>query len=132
NEEEKKAEEVKDIPGDAQVEGRQAEIYQINMDHASKVLSMQKDKPEVQLAVEVVTTAKLITEFVTAASTPVSAASIIIPAVEPKVPAATTTAIPVRVAAASTRRRKGVVIRDPEEESTAKIPAETKSKDKGK
>nr|GFC10349.1 hypothetical protein [Tanacetum cinerariifolium] len=28
--------------------------------------------------------------------------------------------------------RKGVVIRDPEEESTAIIPAETKSKDKGK
>nr|GFD57044.1 hypothetical protein [Tanacetum cinerariifolium] len=30
------------------------------------------------------------------------------------------------------RRRKGVVIRDPEEESTAKTSAETKSKDKGK
>nr|GEZ34734.1 hypothetical protein [Tanacetum cinerariifolium] len=38
----------------------------------------------------------------------------------------------VRVAAASTRRRKGVVIRDLEEESTAIIPADTKSKDKGK
>nr|GEV25341.1 hypothetical protein [Tanacetum cinerariifolium] len=39
-----------------------------------------------------------------------------------------------RVAAASTRRRKEVVIRDPEEESTAStvIPANTKSKDKGK
>nr|GFB43759.1 hypothetical protein [Tanacetum cinerariifolium] len=39
-----------------------------------------------------------------------------------------------RVAAASTRRRKGVVIRDPEEESTTSsiIPADTKSKDKGK
>nr|GEV55014.1 hypothetical protein [Tanacetum cinerariifolium] len=36
--EEKKAEEVKDITGDAQVEGRQADIYQINMDHAAKVL----------------------------------------------------------------------------------------------
>nr|GEZ56678.1 hypothetical protein [Tanacetum cinerariifolium] len=48
------------------------------------------------------------------------------------VPAATITAALVRVAAASTRRRKGLVIRDPEEESTAKIPAKTKSKDKGK
>nr|GEV66813.1 hypothetical protein [Tanacetum cinerariifolium] len=38
----------------------------------------------------------------------------------------------IRVVAASTRRRKGVVIRDPEEESTAKTNAETKSKDKGK
>nr|GEX69806.1 retrovirus-related Pol polyprotein from transposon TNT 1-94 [Tanacetum cinerariifolium] len=37
-----------------------------------------------------------------------------------------------RVAAASTRRRKRVVIRDPEEESTAILPADTKSKDKGK
>nr|GFC72336.1 hypothetical protein [Tanacetum cinerariifolium] len=33
---------------------------------------------------------------------------------------------------ASTKRRKGVVIRDPKEESTTIIPADTKSKDKGK
>nr|GEU92584.1 reverse transcriptase domain-containing protein [Tanacetum cinerariifolium] len=43
--------------------------------------------------VEVVTTAKLITEVVTAAKTPVSATSITIPAAEPKVP----TAAPVKV-----------------------------------
>nr|GEW29605.1 hypothetical protein [Tanacetum cinerariifolium] len=131
-EEEKKAEEVKDITGDAQVEGRQAEIYQIDMDHAAKVISMQEDKPKVQEVVEVVTTAKLITEVVTAASTLVSAASTIIPAAEPKVPAATITVTPVKITAASTRRRRGVVIRDPEEESSVKTPAETKSKDKGK
>nr|GEX49243.1 hypothetical protein [Tanacetum cinerariifolium] len=101
---EKKAEDAQ-VAGDKQVKGRQAEIYQINMDHALKVLSMQEDEPEVQEAVKVVTTAKLITEVVAAV---------------------------IRVAAASTRRRKGVVIRDPEEESTAKTPAETKSKDKGK
>nr|GEX23041.1 hypothetical protein [Tanacetum cinerariifolium] len=45
-EEEKKAKEVKDIAGDAQVEGMQAEIqakiYQIDMDHPLKVLSMQE------------------------------------------------------------------------------------------
>nr|GEZ06366.1 hypothetical protein [Tanacetum cinerariifolium] len=54
--------------------------------------------------------------------------------VEEEIPAATITAAPVRVVAASTRRRKGVVIRDPEEESTtfSFIPADTKSKDKGK
>nr|GEY13703.1 hypothetical protein [Tanacetum cinerariifolium] len=104
-EEEKKAEEAK-FAGDDQVQGRQAEIYQINMDHASKVLSMQEDEPaEVQEVVDVVTTAKLITKVVTAA---------------------------IRVVVASTRRRKGVVIRDPEEESTTIIPADTKSKDKGK
>nr|GFB93677.1 hypothetical protein [Tanacetum cinerariifolium] len=31
---------VKDITGDAQVEGRQAAIYQIDMDHAVKVLKV--------------------------------------------------------------------------------------------
>nr|GFC55795.1 hypothetical protein [Tanacetum cinerariifolium] len=45
-EEEKKVEEVKDITGDAQVEGRkaeiQAEIYQIDMGHATKVLNKGK------------------------------------------------------------------------------------------
>nr|GFC03398.1 hypothetical protein [Tanacetum cinerariifolium] len=42
-EEEKKAEEVKDIVSDEHVKGRQAKIYQIDMDHAAKVLCMQKD-----------------------------------------------------------------------------------------
>nr|GFA95856.1 hypothetical protein [Tanacetum cinerariifolium] len=112
-EEEKKAEEVKDITGDAQVEGRKAEIYQIDMDHAAKVLSMQEDEPEVKELVEAVTTAKLITEVVTAASTSVSVASTIIPAAELKVPALTITTTPVKVVAASTRRRREVVIRDP-------------------
>nr|GEX32419.1 hypothetical protein [Tanacetum cinerariifolium] len=89
-EEEKKEEEAKVVEDD-QVQGRQAKIYKIDMDHASKVLSMQEDKPaevkeedepaEVKEVVDVVTTAK-----------------------------------------------------DPEEESTTSliIPADTKSKDKGK
>nr|GEU32505.1 uncharacterized mitochondrial protein AtMg00810-like [Tanacetum cinerariifolium] len=110
----------------------QAEIYQIDIDHPSKVLSMHEDEPEVQEVVEVVTTAKLIIEVVTAASAPVSAASTIIPAAEPNILAATITAAPVKVTAASTIRRKQVVIRDPKKESSAKTPAETKSKDKGK
>nr|GFB70878.1 hypothetical protein [Tanacetum cinerariifolium] len=119
------------VDGDEQ--GRQAKIYQIDMDHALKVLSMQQDEPEVQEVVDVVTTAKIITKVVTAASELVTTASITISAVEPQVPAAAiTTAAQVRVATAFTRRRKGVVIRDLEEESTVKIPTETKSKDKGK
>nr|GEZ19620.1 hypothetical protein [Tanacetum cinerariifolium] len=111
--EKEKTKEVKVITGDAQVEGRQAEIYQINMDHAVKVLSMQEDESKVQEAVEsmqedelkvqeaveVVTTAKLITEV---------------------------------VAVVVKQRRRGVVIMDPEEESSTKTPTETKSKDKGK
>nr|GEV93036.1 hypothetical protein [Tanacetum cinerariifolium] len=79
---EKKAEEAQ-VAGDDQVKGRQFKIYQINMDHASKVLSMQEDEPEVQKVVDVVTTAKLITEVVTAASESVTAASTTIAAAKP-------------------------------------------------
>nr|GFB05750.1 xylulose kinase-1 [Tanacetum cinerariifolium] len=92
---------------------RLKKVYKIDMDHALKVLSMQDDEPEVNEVVDVVTTAKLITKVVTAASKSVTAASITIAAVEPQVSAATITAALVRVAAASTGRRKGVVIRDP-------------------
>nr|GFB89807.1 hypothetical protein [Tanacetum cinerariifolium] len=82
---------------DDEVEGRhadkQAEIYNIDLDHSSKVV---------------------------AASTP-------IPAAKPKT--LTITVAP----AVSTRRRKGVVIRDLEEELPSDTPAETpKVKDKGK
>nr|GEY62734.1 hypothetical protein [Tanacetum cinerariifolium] len=89
---------------------------------------------EVQEVVDVITTAKLITEVVTAASETVTAASTTISTAEPQVPAAIITGAPAKVVAAPSRRRKGMVIRDREEESTTSsiIPAETKSKDKGK
>nr|GEY31336.1 uncharacterized mitochondrial protein AtMg00810-like [Tanacetum cinerariifolium] len=106
-----------------------------NMVKVLKLRRLKKeDEPaEVQEVVDVVTTAKLITEVVTAASEIVTATSTTISAAEPQVPAAaTTTVAPVRVTAASTRRRKRVVIRDPEKESTTIIPTDTKSKDKGK
>nr|GEZ76645.1 hypothetical protein [Tanacetum cinerariifolium] len=98
----------------------------------------EKTEPaEVQEVVDVVTTAKLITKVVTASSEIVTAASAIITTAEARVYVATTatlTTAPVRVVVAPSRRRKGVVIRDPEEESTTStiIPVETKSKDKGK
>nr|GEX50830.1 hypothetical protein [Tanacetum cinerariifolium] len=80
-----------------------AEIYNLDLDHPSKVLSMQEDDSEVQEVVEVVTTAKLITDVVTAATSQVSATSATIPAVKPK------------------------------DESSSKTPAETHGlKDKGK
>nr|GEW76198.1 putative ribonuclease H-like domain-containing protein [Tanacetum cinerariifolium] len=126
--------EVRDNTGDAQVEGRQAGIYQIDIDHAAKVLSMQEDESEVQEAVEVVTTAKLITEVVVVVSETVSAAAVVLAVVSETVSAAavpTVTAGPFKVVVPSTRRRRGMVIRDPEE-SSAKTPTETKSKDKGK
>nr|GEZ64964.1 hypothetical protein [Tanacetum cinerariifolium] len=123
---------VADQEKDAEVEGRhadkQAELYNLDLDYSSKVLSMQEDDTEVQEAVEIVTTAKLMIEVVTAAAaTQVVAASIPIPAVKPKI--LNITAAP----AVSTRRRKGVVIRDPEEELSFDTLAEThKVKDKGK
>nr|GFD35654.1 hypothetical protein [Tanacetum cinerariifolium] len=43
--------------------------YNIDLDHSSKVLSMQEDDTEVQEVVEIITTAKLMTEVVTATAT---------------------------------------------------------------
>nr|GEY86538.1 hypothetical protein [Tanacetum cinerariifolium] len=130
---------VDDQEKDDQVKGRQADtqakIYNIDLDHTSKVLSMQEDS-KVKEVVEVVNAAKLITEVVTAATTQV------IPAAEPVVAAVSTPISAIKpkvlkvVPAApyvSTRKRKGVVIRDPEEELHDDTPAETQSaKDKGK
>nr|GEY31733.1 hypothetical protein [Tanacetum cinerariifolium] len=94
----------------------------------AKVLSMQEDDTEVQEVVEVVTTTKLITEVVTAAATQVVAASTPITAAKPKV-----LKIAAAAPAVSTRKRKGVIIRDPEEELHTETLAETLTvKDKGK
>nr|GEV38093.1 putative reverse transcriptase domain-containing protein [Tanacetum cinerariifolium] len=108
----------------ADIQGRQAEsqakIYKIDLHHANKVLSMQEEETEpieVQEVVDVVTTAKLITEVVTAASITITAADV-------PVPAATT--------AAPKKRTKGVVIKDLEESTSIIIHSEGKSKDKGK
>nr|GFC57765.1 hypothetical protein [Tanacetum cinerariifolium] len=97
----------------AETKGRhaaeQAEIYHLDLDHPSKVLSMQEDNSEVQEVVEVVTTAKLITDVVSAASQD-SAASATIYAAKPSIPATAP-----KIVAPYTKRRKGVIIRDPEE-----------------
>nr|GEX01304.1 putative ribonuclease H-like domain-containing protein [Tanacetum cinerariifolium] len=77
---------------------------------------------ELQEVVEVVTIAKLMTEVVTAASATITAAATLI------------TVAAITTAPSATRRRKGVVIRDPEETATPSIiiHSEPKSKDKGK
>nr|GFA68521.1 hypothetical protein [Tanacetum cinerariifolium] len=98
----------------------------------------QKNKPYYKIiradGSDVVTTAKLITKVVTSASETITAASETITTFEAQVPVVILTAAPARVTAAPSRTRKGVVIRDPQEESTTSTinPAETKSKDKGK
>nr|GEY69841.1 hypothetical protein [Tanacetum cinerariifolium] len=92
-----------------------------------EVANEAKEGAEDAKVVDVVTTVKLITKVVTATSETITTASINITAAEAQVLVVTLTAAP-------SRRRKGVVIKDPEEESTTStiIPAETKSKDKGK
>nr|GEX15941.1 hypothetical protein [Tanacetum cinerariifolium] len=87
----------------------------------------ESEPTEVQKVVDVVTTAKLITEVVTAASITITVAEVL-------VPAATINAASKLIAAPS-RRTKGVMIRDPKESTTTTsiiIHIEAKSKDKGK
>nr|GFA45073.1 hypothetical protein [Tanacetum cinerariifolium] len=84
---------------------KQAEIYHLDLDHPSKVLKV-----------------------VTATTSQVSAASATISAAKPSIPAAAPTGVTAYI-----RRRKRVIIRDPEEEFSSKTPAKTpKLKDKGK
>nr|GEX14881.1 hypothetical protein [Tanacetum cinerariifolium] len=99
-EEEKETKEVRVNPDDAQVEGRHADIYHIDMDHATKVLSMQEDEPKIQEAVEVVITAKLIIKVVAVVSETVSAAAI----VQADVPAALVNTATVMTSAAPVKR----------------------------
>nr|GEX49006.1 putative reverse transcriptase domain-containing protein [Tanacetum cinerariifolium] len=113
--------------GRISVDMDQDEGIELVVDQEKDVLSMQQDDTEVQEAVEVVTNAKLMTEVVTAAATQVVAASTPIPAAKPK------TLTIIVAPTVSTRRRKRVVIRDPEEELHTDTPAETPTvKDKGK
>nr|GEU68474.1 hypothetical protein [Tanacetum cinerariifolium] len=129
-----KADQDAKVDESVNIQGRQAEsqaeIYKIDLDHSNKVLSIQEDESEpakVQKVVDFVTTAKLITEVVTAASTTITTAEV-------PVPAAITVVVS-KLTASPSRRTKGVVIRDPKESTTTTstiIHTEAKSKDKGK
>nr|GEW49684.1 hypothetical protein [Tanacetum cinerariifolium] len=107
---------VADVKDNVDIQGRivesQAQIYQIDLEHANKVLSMQEEEEseptELQEVVDVVTIAKIITEVVTAAGRTITAADV-------PIHVATTVAAPILTTAPS-RRRKGAVIRDPEGE----------------
>nr|GEX57785.1 hypothetical protein [Tanacetum cinerariifolium] len=87
----------KDVDAQGRLEESQAQVYHIYLEHADKFLSMHDDvaePAELKEVIEVVTTAKLMTEVVTAAATTITAAP------------------------SAARRRKGVVIRDLEETAT--------------
>nr|GEY27663.1 hypothetical protein [Tanacetum cinerariifolium] len=106
-------EDAKDVAADAKVDQDAEE---------------EETKPaELQEVVDVVTTAKIITEVVTTASTIITAAADVL------IPAATTAAA-LTLTTTPSRRRKGVVIRDPQETTTPStiIHSEAKPKDKGK
>nr|GEY60793.1 hypothetical protein [Tanacetum cinerariifolium] len=92
---------AKDADVQERLEESQARVYHLDLELAQKVLSMQDDEvepAELKEVIEVVTTAKLMTEVVTVAATTITVAPM------PKASAA--------------RRRKGVVIRDLEETAT--------------
>nr|GEW83020.1 hypothetical protein [Tanacetum cinerariifolium] len=91
------------------------------------------EQAELQEVVDVVTTAKIITEVVTAASDTITVATTTITIVD--VPISTAIIITASIlTVAPSRRKKGVVIKDPQETATPStiIHSEAKSKDKGK
>nr|GFB64219.1 hypothetical protein [Tanacetum cinerariifolium] len=113
------------VMDDQEDASKQGEIAELDADEdvtlEKVVIEVAKDAnddeaepPELKEVIEVVSTSKLMTEVVTAAATTITAAPM------PK--------------ASATRRKKGVVIRDPEETSTPLVivHSEPKSKDKGK
>nr|GEU99119.1 hypothetical protein [Tanacetum cinerariifolium] len=108
----------------------------VAVEKSADVLSMQDEEESeptvLQEVVDVITTAKIITEVVIAASDTITATSTTITAADVPILAATTVAAPTLTASLS-RRRKGVVIRDPEETTTTStVIHSTKSKHKGK
>nr|GFB31025.1 hypothetical protein [Tanacetum cinerariifolium] len=96
----------------------------------------ENEDSEVQEVVELVNAAKLMTEVATtAASIPIPAAKPVVAAVSTPISAVKPKVLKIVLAAqtVSTRKRKGVVIRDLEEELHDDTPAKTQStKDKGK
>nr|GEW53945.1 uncharacterized mitochondrial protein AtMg00810-like [Tanacetum cinerariifolium] len=124
-----------EIKESSDVQGRQAEsqaeIYQIDLEYAKKVLSMldeESEPVELQEVVKVVTTTKLKTEVVTAASATITVVDTLIPTATIAAASTLTTTL------SATRRRKEVVIRDPKETSILStiIHTESKSNDNGK
>nr|GEX48789.1 uncharacterized mitochondrial protein AtMg00810-like [Tanacetum cinerariifolium] len=114
----------------ANIDADEDVVLEINLEYANKVLSMQDEEEsepaKLQEVVDVVTTPKIITDVVTAASKTITAVDVLI--------LAATTAAALTLTATPSRRAKVVVIRDSEESTTPStiIHSEAKSNDKGK
>nr|GEZ78953.1 hypothetical protein [Tanacetum cinerariifolium] len=105
--------------------------YNLDLYHQEKVLSMlnvnDEEPADVKEVVDVVTTAKLITKVVTTAKDDVNAASI------QDTPITTAEATKVTVEVPKPRKRRGVIIQDPEETTTTvTMQPKVQSKNKGK
>nr|GEZ70717.1 hypothetical protein [Tanacetum cinerariifolium] len=93
------------------LEESRAKVYHMDVEHNDEVLSMQEtdeaEPAEVEEVIEVVTAAKLMTKVVTiAATTPITVALV--------------------HKASALRRRRGVIIQDPEEADTASVIVHSK------
>nr|GFB99265.1 hypothetical protein [Tanacetum cinerariifolium] len=117
-EEENRGRKIADIDADVKInlEKVQAKAYMLDLDHQEKVLTMldvdDEEPVDVKEVLEVVTTTKLIKEFVTTAKDDVTAASVEVP---------------------KPRKRKGFIIQDPEETTaTVTVQLKVQAKDNGK
>nr|GEU46663.1 xylulose kinase-1 [Tanacetum cinerariifolium] len=117
---------IKDVSNQGRI------IDELDKDEGAVLMNEKEETKEE--AVEVVTTAKLIIKVVAAVSETVSAAVVAptVTTISAATVVPTVTAVPVKVDVPSIKQRRGVIIRDSKEESSAKTPIETKSKDKGK
>nr|GEU59080.1 putative ribonuclease H-like domain-containing protein [Tanacetum cinerariifolium] len=122
---------VIDADVEINLEKVQATTYNFDLDHQEKVLSMldvnDEEPAGVEEIVEVVTAAKLITEVVTTARVDVNAASV------QDTPITVVEATKVIVEVPKARKRRSVIIQDPEETTTTvTMQQKVQEKDKGK
>nr|GEU96625.1 hypothetical protein [Tanacetum cinerariifolium] len=129
----KQGKKIADIDADVEInlEKVQAEAYNLDLDHQENVLSMldvnDEEPAGVEEVLEVVKAAKLITEVVTTAGVDVNAASF----QDTPITAAEATKGIVEVP--KPRKRRGVIIQDPEETTTTvTVQPKVQAKDKGK
>nr|GEU81557.1 retrovirus-related Pol polyprotein from transposon TNT 1-94 [Tanacetum cinerariifolium] len=105
------AEVTMDVDVQGRLEESQAKVYHLDLEHVENVLNMQENNEakhaEVEEVIEVVTAAKLMTKVVTTATTPITDVQVL--------------------KANAPRRRRGVIIQDPQEATTALVIVHSES-----